>query len=406
MNYVPESSEFHCEPVRGLPARLPKGEDILWQGAPDWRGFAAQALHVRAIAVLVAVMAAWPVVAAAFEGASIGAAVGEAVIIAAFGVGGIGVLHLLAWLVGRTTVYTITNRRIVMRVGVALNKTFNVPFATIDGASMQMHGDGTGSIAIALRPGSAIPYLMIWPHARPWHMALTQPMLRAIADPQPVAELLADAFAEELARRGEGKADPLLVQTDDAEAKPDSDIRDPVQEREMAARVPLMAAFSLPVIALVLVAATQFGKQGDVPQEMAAAEAGVAVGAGEANGAWLASWTLQFVDIGEDRLAVVRADTGERIAVMEAEGDGLLRSSIRSTEFARNINNGDVVSGVLSLQLVAWESGRITLFDEQTGKHLPLSSFGPFHTGAIVDVLELPRKALAERITAHAPASE
>ena len=33
-------SEYENEPIRGLPGLLPKGEYIVWQGSPDWRGLA------------------------------------------------------------------------------------------------------------------------------------------------------------------------------------------------------------------------------------------------------------------------------------------------------------------------------------------------------------------------------
>ncbi|MEM9764435.1 MAG: PH domain-containing protein, partial [Pseudomonadota bacterium] len=33
---MPHDDDFRSEPVRGLPALLPKGERILWQGAPSW----------------------------------------------------------------------------------------------------------------------------------------------------------------------------------------------------------------------------------------------------------------------------------------------------------------------------------------------------------------------------------
>ena len=36
---------------RGLPERLPDGERLLWQGAPDWRALARQAFHVRGLAI-------------------------------------------------------------------------------------------------------------------------------------------------------------------------------------------------------------------------------------------------------------------------------------------------------------------------------------------------------------------
>ena len=51
--------DFAFEPIRGLPDHLPKGERLLWQGAPDWRLLAIQAFHVRKVAIYFALIAAW-----------------------------------------------------------------------------------------------------------------------------------------------------------------------------------------------------------------------------------------------------------------------------------------------------------------------------------------------------------
>ena len=38
---------------------------------------------------------------------------------------------MLAWLTSRNTVYTITNKRVVMRIGIVLSVTFNLPLRVI-----------------------------------------------------------------------------------------------------------------------------------------------------------------------------------------------------------------------------------------------------------------------------------
>ena len=49
----------------------------------------------------------------------------------------VGLPALLAWLYARTTVYTITNRRVVMRFGVALPMSLNLPFRMVAAAGLQ-----------------------------------------------------------------------------------------------------------------------------------------------------------------------------------------------------------------------------------------------------------------------------
>ncbi len=47
------------------------------------------------------------------------------------GIAAVGLLHLLAWGSARTTIYTLTNRRIVMRIGMAVPKCINLPLTEI-----------------------------------------------------------------------------------------------------------------------------------------------------------------------------------------------------------------------------------------------------------------------------------
>ncbi|MFX7853989.1 photosynthetic complex putative assembly protein PuhB, partial [Acinetobacter baumannii] len=82
-------------------------------------------------------------------------------------------LSTIAWLMARTTVYTITNKRVVMRVGVVLSITFNLPFAQIGSAGLRRRGRG-GDIVLSLCGTDNIAYAHLWPHARPWRVRRTQ----------------------------------------------------------------------------------------------------------------------------------------------------------------------------------------------------------------------------------------
>ena len=186
--------EHEIEPIRGLPERLPQGERILWQGAPDWKSLALRALHVRVVVAYFAILFVWSVWAAMSEGT----ALGEALLIAArlipVTLAAVGLLAGYAWLVHRTTVYTITNRRVVMRFGIALPMTLNIPFAIVGSAAVKAYGDKTGDIPLELTGTGRISYLALWPHARPWWTAKPQPMLRGVPQAEQVAEILREAL--------------------------------------------------------------------------------------------------------------------------------------------------------------------------------------------------------------------
>jgi hypothetical protein len=93
-------------------------------------------------------------------------------------------LALTAWLSASTTMYTITNRRVVMRIGIVLTLTFNLPHRWIKTAQIRDQGHGFGEIALELKGDDRIAYLHLWPHARAWHIGQPQPALRCIAQRQ------------------------------------------------------------------------------------------------------------------------------------------------------------------------------------------------------------------------------
>jgi hypothetical protein len=189
------SDESDFEPVPGLPEVLPQGERMLWQGAPRPWALALTAFRVRAVAWYFAALMGWRFFTTLVDGGTLRAALEHAITLAPLAAGALAILSLIAYLSARTTMYTITDRRIVMRYGMALPLTMNIPFNSIEAASVTHHKDGTGDIALAVRDEERIGYLILWPHARPWRYAKPEPSLRGLSDPDAVAGLLAQALA-------------------------------------------------------------------------------------------------------------------------------------------------------------------------------------------------------------------
>jgi hypothetical protein len=186
--------DFDFEPIPGLPKRPPEGEEILWQGAPDTRSLGRFLFNTRLIALYFGILAAWGALTAVADGRGILDAATSVIWLAVLGAGAIGLFQLFAWLVARTTVYTITNRRVVMRIGVALPITYNIPFKVIEAASLKEHKDGCGNISLQLRGDNNIAYLRLWPHARPWRFKKAEPTLREVPDAGHVAQVLGEAL--------------------------------------------------------------------------------------------------------------------------------------------------------------------------------------------------------------------
>jgi len=191
-------SEHDFEAVRGLPGRLPEGERILWQGAPRWTTLAQQAFHVRAVAAYFAGMFAWRLATSVAAGRPLAGELKSILLVSPIALLTVATLAGLAWLYSRTTVYTITNKRVVIRFGVALPKAFNIPFSIVDGASVKTLGGGSGDLALTLKAGNKIAFSHLWPNTRPWKLASPEPTFRALADVQGAVTILATAMKDEV----------------------------------------------------------------------------------------------------------------------------------------------------------------------------------------------------------------
>lgn len=184
--------DFAAEPVKGLPELPPRGEVILWQGRPNWWRLAVESLNLWWVMAYFAVLTVWrflTVVDTLPLDRAIAVSLPFLVIAALVAV----MFLIVSYIQARATVYTITNRRVAMRVGAALTVTLNLPFTQIENASLAKGRRGCGNIALETKGASKFSFLVLWPHARPWHFSKPQPTLRAIPDVDAVAKVLAQA---------------------------------------------------------------------------------------------------------------------------------------------------------------------------------------------------------------------
>lgn len=202
--------EHEFEAAPGLPEALPAGERILWQGSPDWKRLAVDAFHVKRLTIYFASMLLLQVVLSWDATASLRMNFGALTISGSLAIIALGLLALTAKLSASTTMYTITNRRIVMRIGIVLTLSFNLPLRWIQSAQIKPQTDGFGDIALDLKGEDRIAYLHLWPHARPWEITKPQPMLRNIADIENVGKVLHEAW---LLRQQEIESSPVARET-------------------------------------------------------------------------------------------------------------------------------------------------------------------------------------------------
>ena len=112
------------------------------------------------------------------------------------GAAALAIVGGLAFLSARTTLYVVTTKRLVLKVGIALPIFINIPFKDIASASTRVYGDGTGDIPVALENGRRIGYWLLWPSARPLRLLKPQPCLRSVADAAVVAATVGAALRD------------------------------------------------------------------------------------------------------------------------------------------------------------------------------------------------------------------
>jgi hypothetical protein len=186
--------EHEFEAAPGLPEPLPRGERMLWQGTPDWKQLAIHAFHVRKLTIYFSVMLVlqWLYLlgepnAALLRPMAISASLALLTLV---------LLTTIAWFSAKTTLYTMTDRRVIMRVGIVLTLTFNLPLKQVAGASIKPHAAGFGDIALALKGEDRIAWLNLWPHARPWQVKRPEPSLRCVPDAAAIAARLQTAWLQ------------------------------------------------------------------------------------------------------------------------------------------------------------------------------------------------------------------
>ena len=188
--------DFEGEPVYGLPEELPAGEEILWQGWPDRWQVATRIFLFRWVIAYFAMLACWDLATGIRDGIAAGTlAYGLFGLSLAAGLT-IGFVWWLAHATARETVYTITSERIVLRFGVALQLSLNLPFKQVLDAAVLVRSDGSGDIALTLAPSQRTSWIALWPHCRPWHLGRTKPALRCVPAVAGVAKLLGERLHE------------------------------------------------------------------------------------------------------------------------------------------------------------------------------------------------------------------
>jgi hypothetical protein len=189
-------SRFKGRPMDGLPGRLPQGEAVLWQGKPNALALARRVLRTRVLMGYFAVLIAWHL-SAALGTQSLGAALRGCAGGLGLGAAALALFYGFAFLVARSTTYTITARRVVITFGMALPKSLNIPFSKLSAADVTLRGE-SGDIVLTTE-GKRMSYVLLWPHVTAGRAGTVQPTLRCIADAPAAASILGRAVSPSVA---------------------------------------------------------------------------------------------------------------------------------------------------------------------------------------------------------------
>ncbi len=189
--------DFATEPIKGLPGVPPEGEHILWQGRPNWWALSKDSLNMYWIFTYFLVLAFWRFTSL-YDLTGTGHAFVLALPLVIAGLVTCAILALIAYVQARCTIYTITTKRVVLRIGAALSVAINIPYSKLSNATLGLCKDGTGTIALELSEPRKFSFFVLWPHARPWRFTHSEPALRSIANAKDVALILSEAAKTEV----------------------------------------------------------------------------------------------------------------------------------------------------------------------------------------------------------------
>jgi hypothetical protein len=188
--------------LQGVEVPLPDDERVLWQGSPNRNQLAVHAFHVRKIAIYFAGLVVVSAVLARGDANPMASFMASAPWLCAGGAIAALFAYVVAALSARTTLYAITERRVVMKIGIALPVVLNIPLNIIDNVEIKARPDGYGDLSLRLANKSRVAFAILWPHARAWRVRYPEPLLRGVPNIHVVGAALRQALVESL-RLGE-----------------------------------------------------------------------------------------------------------------------------------------------------------------------------------------------------------
>ena len=174
---------------------LPEGECIVWEGRPEARAIATRAMFFNYIIIYLLGIAALRTGYLIAGDTSISTWSGLLAWQCLASLFVVAIICFLARTYSRTTTYTLTSRRLIIRTGAAIPIHVNLPLERLQSADLREFSDGTGDIALKVSSGDRLYWLLLWPNVRSWWIRPLQPLLRGLNEPHVAAAALASVMS-------------------------------------------------------------------------------------------------------------------------------------------------------------------------------------------------------------------
>ena len=352
--------EHDREVAPGLPEELPHNESLLWQGTPSFDSVLRGSFHFAKLVTYFAALLVVQLVLSLRNGVPVSDAIASTAGFVLLAAAALGLLALYVRLVSRSTMFTLTDRRVVLRTGVAVPVTINLPYSRIEAADLRLHKDGSGDMVLIPEAGSRVSWLLLWPMVNPLRLWRVRPVLRGIEDATTVARALADALgkvaAAPAAQKDAGKSRVAKHQEK--------------QKWRPYPGIPLAAMVSLAVIALVGAGVTVLSD-------------GPASSSFESE--LVTSIDLLFEDRADGSVTVREAASGRLIEELEPGTAGFVRATLRTLAGARASYGAGPEA---PFRVGRTREGRLFLIDPVSGREIDLRAFGPTNSDAFARYLD------------------
>ena len=184
------------EPTFGFPESLPTSEKVLWQGSPCAWLIARRIFFLPHLFFYFLMFSCLALIVNS-DVLTLKDLFVKFLSYMSLGMVAIFILLAISFFISSTTMYSITDKRVVMRIGIVLNLSLNIPFSKIETAELKAYPDKSGDISFNLVPDNKIAYLHLWPHCRPWFFSSPRPRLSCLKDVEVIASCLTSSWEEQ-----------------------------------------------------------------------------------------------------------------------------------------------------------------------------------------------------------------